>query len=94
MCCIRASAEDNRGSFKRSGTLPLVHKDGRINKLCPVDVPSCAVDSCSTTMWLRQVLLANAVANAWKSENSAEEEEEFYKLRPANKTDHLCQSWQ
>ena len=21
-------------------------------------------------------------------------EEEFYKLRPANKTDHLCQSWQ
>ena len=23
-----------------------------------------------------------------------EEEEEFYKLRPANKTDHLCQSWQ
>ena len=22
------------------------------------------------------------------------EEEEFYKLRPANKTDHLCQSWQ
>ena len=25
---------------------------------------------------------------------SLEEEEEFYKLRPANKTDHLCQSWQ
>ena len=24
----------------------------------------------------------------------SEEEEEFYKLRPANKTDHLCQSWQ
>ena len=24
----------------------------------------------------------------------AKEEEEFYKLRPANKTDHLCQSWQ
>ena len=23
-----------------------------------------------------------------------EEEEEFCKLRPANKTDHLCQSWQ
>ena len=23
-----------------------------------------------------------------------EEEEEFYKLRPANKTDYLCQSWQ
>ena len=23
-----------------------------------------------------------------------EEEEEFYKLRPANKTDHLCQPWQ
>ena len=23
-----------------------------------------------------------------------EEEEEFYKLRPANKTDRLCQSWQ
>ena len=23
-----------------------------------------------------------------------EEEEGFYKLRPANKTDHLCQSWQ
>ena len=36
-----------------------------------------------------------------RSENSdastfaeEEEEEEFYKLRPANKTDHLCQSWQ
>ena len=26
--------------------------------------------------------------------HSEEEEEEFYKLRPANKTDHLCQSWQ
>ena len=23
-----------------------------------------------------------------------EEEEEFYKLLPANKADHLCQSWQ
>ena len=23
-----------------------------------------------------------------------EEEEYFHKLRPANKTDHLCQSWQ
>ena len=23
-----------------------------------------------------------------------EEEEEFCKLRPANKTDHLCQPWQ
>ena len=22
------------------------------------------------------------------------EEEGFYKLQPANKTDHLCQSWQ
>ena len=25
---------------------------------------------------------------------AAEEEEEFHKLRPANKTDYLCQSWQ
>ena len=28
---------------------------------------------------------------SWPEE---EEEEGFYKLRPANKTDHLCQSWQ
>ena len=50
-------------------------------------------------------LLADPTANLMMSEQaeyqlhlmvktcSEEEEEEFYKLRPANKTDHLCQSW-
>ena len=28
------------------------------------------------------------------SSNQKEEDEEFYKLLPANKADHLCQLWQ
>ena len=45
-----------------------------------------------------QVTLHNlSVADCGQYKNAQgrkEEEEESYKLRPANKTDHLCQSWQ
>ena len=34
------------------------------------------------------------IISGWPSIRWPEEEEEFYKLRPANKTDHLCQSRQ
>ena len=36
----------------------------------------------------------DVTALVYKTVLNAEEEEEFYKLLPANKADHLCQLWQ
>ena len=36
----------------------------------------------------------SSVNPSWSVEMTEEEDEEFYKLRPANKADHLCQLWQ
>ena len=46
---------------------------------------------------LRQIFRLDTAKDRQKEAitgSGEEEEEEFYKLRPANKTDHLCQSWQ
>ena len=49
--------------------------------------------ACNTPIWTM------AQGGGWtgggkQPSPAEEEEEEFYKLRPANKTDYLCQSWQ
>ena len=38
--------------------------------------------------------MASSLAGCLNSVGCEEEEEEFYKLLPANKADHLCQLWQ
>ena len=73
-----------------------MHPRGTVRVATDLDF---AVRGCCET--LTQDVLADVVAPAISQVvlqrlfvEEEEEEEGFYKLRPANKTDHLCQSWQ
>ena len=55
--------------------------------MCPGALTKCC--------WRLVIVMARSSSgNEKRAIDEEDEEEEFYKLRPANKTDHLCQSWQ
>ena len=53
-----------------------------------------AILACQVAVRFYSRVIATSVISVLFTSQMLEEEEEFYKLRPANKTDHLCQSWQ